>query len=231
MRAGGGCRRPRAYSAICGGVSMPKSRSRFSLLGEQPPREPALNEICHSRREEWNRAAAFLIQLIQRAPALVLARRADAQAPPRMIEPTIILAKRSPRPHFGQTKPAGRNFYALGARPCVALRALVEGHLRRTRWDGLSLRLSLPLPCWRRPRPRLRHGFALQLGSVPADARAATTSSTPNSSRCGAASATARCRSAPSCGAGPAADDLPNDPSRAARPGRIISRKRPRLRL
>src|SRR5262252_6065004 len=45
MRAGGWYRRPWAYSAICGGVSMPKSRSRFSLLGEQPPREPALNGI------------------------------------------------------------------------------------------------------------------------------------------------------------------------------------------
>src|SRR5499427_11153063 len=44
MRAGGWYRRPWAYSAICGGVSMPKSRSRFSLLGEQPPREPALTQ-------------------------------------------------------------------------------------------------------------------------------------------------------------------------------------------
>src|SRR5215471_19612855 len=44
MRAGGWYRRPCAYSAICGGVSMPKSRSRFSLLGEQPLREPALTQ-------------------------------------------------------------------------------------------------------------------------------------------------------------------------------------------
>src|SRR5262245_47268546 len=49
MRAGGWYRRPCAYSAICGGVSMPKSRSRFSLLGEQPPREPALNGIRQLR--------------------------------------------------------------------------------------------------------------------------------------------------------------------------------------
>jgi hypothetical protein len=31
------------------------------------------------------------------------------------------------RPHFGQTKPAERDFYALGAWPCVASRAPVEG--------------------------------------------------------------------------------------------------------
>src|SRR5262249_16559596 len=44
MRAGGWYRRPCAYSAICGGVSMPKSRSRFSLLGEQPLGEPAMTQ-------------------------------------------------------------------------------------------------------------------------------------------------------------------------------------------
>jgi hypothetical protein len=31
------------------------------------------------------------------------------------------------RPHFGQTKPAERDFYALGAWPCVASRAPIEG--------------------------------------------------------------------------------------------------------
>jgi hypothetical protein len=66
---------------------------------------------------------------------LRLAKRADPQTWPATIEPVLhfILAKRSQqreaigRPHFGQTKPAGRNFYALGAWPCVASRAPVEG--------------------------------------------------------------------------------------------------------
>jgi hypothetical protein len=63
------------------------------------------------------------------------AKNADPQAWPATIEPVLILfwpneassARRSRRPHFGQTKPAGRNFYALGAWPCVASRAPVEG--------------------------------------------------------------------------------------------------------
>ena len=59
--------------------------------------------------------------------------RATGSASGERLDPPLILAKRSQqreamsRPHFGQTKPAERDFYALGAWPCVASRALVEG--------------------------------------------------------------------------------------------------------
>src|SRR5262249_39994553 len=81
--------------------------------------------------------------------------------------------------------------------------------LRRTRWDGFSRRLSLPLlcSCWRPRRPR--RGLALRPGSARAGSLAPTTSSTPSSSRCGNASATARLLCASSYGAVPEADRPP----------------------
>src|SRR5262249_17056288 len=51
LTAGGG--RPFAYSGICGRVSMLKSRSRFSLLGQTPGERGAVRarRVCQARRE------------------------------------------------------------------------------------------------------------------------------------------------------------------------------------
>src|SRR5262245_24448469 len=78
---------------------------------------------------------------------------------------------------------------------------------RGARWDGLSPYLPLPLRCLRLPRRRRLRGFASRPGSAPADTPAPTTSSTLSFSRCGDASAAARCRSAHLCGAAPVADE------------------------
>src|SRR5262245_48349738 len=75
-----------------------------------------------------------------------------------------------------------------------------------TGWDGLSPRLSLPLHCCRLPRQTPVRGYAVPSDSARADTPAPTTSSTPSFSRCGNASAAARCRSARLCGAAPVGD-------------------------
>src|SRR5262249_389845 len=100
-----------------------------------PVRKPS------DRKRFWGAAGPALILAKRsqperlRAPAFEAckSRWAGRVARDDRARPHFILAKRSQqreaigRPHFGQTKPAGRNFYALGAWPCVASRALVEG--------------------------------------------------------------------------------------------------------
>ena len=76
-------------------------------------------------------------------------------------------------------------------------------HSGGTGWDGLSSRLSLLLHYRPLPRQTPLRGYAVRSDSAPADMPAPTTLSTPNFSRCGNASAAARCRSAHLCGAVP----------------------------
>jgi hypothetical protein len=71
-------------------------------------------------------------------------------------------------------------------------------HSGGTGWDGLSPRLSLLLHYRPLPRQTPLRGYAARPDSAPADMPRPMTSSTPSFSRCGNASATARCRSEPS---------------------------------
>jgi len=98
-----------------------------------------------------------------------------------------------------------------------AVRGAVVSRRREKIWYAFWPRWPSRLHCSRGLRPRLRPGFAARPVSARAAGRAACPWSMPRFGRCAGASATARCRSARSCGVGPEAEAA--RPAAMAEPG------------